>query len=80
MVNENPVVHFEMPGPDGSVLTRFYAALFGWAMNEGQLRGWPICSLLRPQAPVSLAPSARRTPLLIRPSSSTLRSTTPPTT
>jgi predicted enzyme related to lactoylglutathione lyase len=30
----NPVVHFEMSGPDGAALARFYADLFGWHTRE----------------------------------------------
>ena len=29
----NPVVHFEVNGPDGSALEKFYCELFGWAMQ-----------------------------------------------
>lgn len=29
----NPVVHFEITGPDGGVLQRFYAEAFGWTVN-----------------------------------------------
>jgi predicted enzyme related to lactoylglutathione lyase len=30
----NPVVHFEMNGPDGGALARFYSELFGWHVQE----------------------------------------------
>lgn len=30
----NRVVHFEMNGPDGEALQRFYADLFGWGMRK----------------------------------------------
>ena len=30
----NRVVHFEMTGPDGAALARFYAELFGWHTQE----------------------------------------------
>lgn len=36
----NPVVHFEILGPDGTELTEYYRALFGWPMHTGQLPGW----------------------------------------
>ena len=29
----NPVVHFEIVGPDGDQLQRFYAEMFGWTIN-----------------------------------------------
>ncbi|MCZ6619094.1 MAG: VOC family protein [Gammaproteobacteria bacterium] len=29
----NPVVHFEILGPDGEQLQRFYAEMFGWTIN-----------------------------------------------
>ncbi len=31
---EKPVVHFEIMGPDGSVMKEFYEALFGWKTEE----------------------------------------------
>jgi len=43
----NPVVHFEILGPDGSALTEFYRGLFGWQLHEGELPGWPHYALLR---------------------------------
>ncbi len=45
---ENPVVHFEILGPDGASLVRFYRELFGWQLREGQLPGWPVYGLLQP--------------------------------
>lgn len=30
----NPVVHFEVNGPDGQVLAAFYSQLFGWHVQE----------------------------------------------
>lgn len=30
----NPVVHFEVVGPDGPALERFYAELFGWGVSS----------------------------------------------
>ncbi len=38
---ENPVVHFEIMGPDGPALRSFYEELFGWQLRgpDGQLRG-----------------------------------------
>ncbi len=29
----NPVVHFEILGPDGDQLQRFYGEMFGWTVN-----------------------------------------------
>ncbi len=29
----NPVVHFEILGPDGDQLQRFYGEMFGWTIN-----------------------------------------------
>lgn len=29
----NPVVHFEIVGPDGEALQRFYGETFGWTIN-----------------------------------------------
>ena len=37
----NPVVHFEILGPDGAELIDYYRELFGWPMRPGQLPGWP---------------------------------------
>ena len=30
----NPVVHFEIAGPDGLVLQQFYRDLFGWKIDS----------------------------------------------
>lgn len=43
----NPVVHFEILGPNGPGLIDFYRRLFGWELHEGQLTGWPHYGLLR---------------------------------
>jgi uncharacterized protein len=42
----NPVVHFEILGPDGAELIRFYRGLFGWPLQDGQLPGWPHYGLM----------------------------------
>ncbi len=46
----NPVVHFEILGPDGRALSNFYHQLFGWELRGGQLPGWPHYGLLQPGA------------------------------
>jgi uncharacterized protein len=38
---QNPVVHFEILGSDGTQLIDFYRELFGWPIEDGQLPGWP---------------------------------------
>jgi len=38
----NPVVHFEMNGPDGGALARFYSELFGWHTQEVPNAGYWI--------------------------------------
>ena len=43
----NPVVHFEILGPDGTALAEFYRRLFGWQLSDGRLPGWPHYALLR---------------------------------
>jgi len=43
----NPVVHFEILGPDGSALAEFYRGLFGWQLHDGALPGWAHYALLR---------------------------------
>lgn len=35
----NPVVHFEIAGPDGAALQRYYAELFGWQIFETEGAG-----------------------------------------
>ena len=30
----NPIVHFEISGRDGEVLSEFYSSLFGWNIND----------------------------------------------
>ena len=30
----DPVVHFEIAGPDGPALQQFYRDLFGWKIDE----------------------------------------------
>lgn len=44
---ENPVVHFEILGPDGPALTAVYRKLFGRRLHDGQLPGWSTYALLR---------------------------------
>jgi uncharacterized protein len=44
----NPVVHFEILGPDGPALIEFYRSLFGWQLQDRPLPGWPHYALLRP--------------------------------
>jgi len=44
----NPVVHFEILGPDGPALSGFYRELFGWVLRDGRLPGWPHYGLLQP--------------------------------
>ncbi len=46
----NPVVHFEILGPDGPALSSFYNQLFGWELRGGQLPGWPYYGMLQPGA------------------------------
>lgn len=43
----NPVVHFEILGPDGPALIEFYRNLFGWQLQDRPLPGWPHYALLR---------------------------------
>lgn len=40
-MQSDPVVHFEILGPDGPALTSFYGELFGWRMQAGALPGYP---------------------------------------
>jgi predicted enzyme related to lactoylglutathione lyase len=35
-----PVIHFEVMGADAEKLRRFYAALFGWAIDTGNTLGY----------------------------------------
>jgi uncharacterized protein len=44
----NPVVHFEILGSDGGALIAFYRDLFGWAMEEHVLPGWPSYAIMEP--------------------------------
>ena len=37
-----PVAHFEVMGKDGERLRRFYAELFGWAIDAGNPLGYGI--------------------------------------
>src|SRR5919198_2837710 len=39
---DNPVVHFELNGPDPAGLARFYADLFGWRIQETPGGYWLI--------------------------------------
>ncbi|HUO38669.1 MAG TPA: VOC family protein, partial [Mycobacterium sp.] len=43
----NPVVHFEILGPNGPALIEFYRDLFGWQLQDRPLSGWPHYALLR---------------------------------
>jgi uncharacterized protein len=44
---KNPVVHFEILGPDGAKLIDFYRALFEWPIADNQLPGWPHYGFLK---------------------------------
>ena len=38
----NPVVHFEINGPDGAALQRFYAEVFDWTVNTDNPMGYGL--------------------------------------
>jgi predicted enzyme related to lactoylglutathione lyase len=37
---DNPVVHFEITGPDGPHLRGFYKELFGWQLRQVPMPGY----------------------------------------
>jgi uncharacterized protein len=45
---DNPVVHFEILGTDGAKLIDFYRGLFGWALQDNPLPGWPSYAIMEP--------------------------------
>lgn len=53
VVVTNPVVHFEILGPDGASLIEFYRDLFGWQLQDRPLPGWPHYGLLQAQAGIA---------------------------
>jgi uncharacterized protein len=50
VVVTNPVIHFEILGPDGASLIEFYRDLFGWQLQNQSLPGWPHYGQLHAQA------------------------------
>ncbi len=38
----NPVVHFEIHGPDGQGLAEFYSGVFGWNVNADNAVGYGV--------------------------------------
>jgi predicted enzyme related to lactoylglutathione lyase len=38
----DPVVHFEIAGPDGAALQSFYADIFGWSIDASNPMGYGI--------------------------------------
>jgi hypothetical protein len=49
----NPVVHFEILGPNGPALIEFYRDLFGWQLQDQPLPGWPHYAFLRSEAGIA---------------------------
>jgi uncharacterized protein len=45
---DNPVVHFEILGTDGSQLIDFYRDVFGWPLQNTPLPGWPSYAIMQP--------------------------------
>jgi uncharacterized protein len=45
---DNPVVHFEILGTDGSPLIEFYRDVFGWPLQNNPLPGWPSYAIMQP--------------------------------
>lgn len=45
---DNPVVHFEILGSDGTKLIDFYRAVFGWPLQDNPLPGWPSYAIMEP--------------------------------
>jgi uncharacterized protein len=45
---DNPVVHFEILGRDGSELIDFYRDVFGWPLQSHTLPGWPSYAIMEP--------------------------------
>jgi predicted enzyme related to lactoylglutathione lyase len=50
---KNPVVHFEILGPDGAKLIDFYRVLFGWPIVDNQLPGWPHYGFMKAERGMS---------------------------
>jgi uncharacterized protein len=46
---DNPVVHFEILGSDGTALIGFYRDVFGWPLQDTPLPGWPSYAIMEPE-------------------------------
>jgi uncharacterized protein len=45
---EHPVVHFEILGPDGPALQRYYTELFGWQIDSNNPPNYGIVTPIAP--------------------------------
>jgi uncharacterized protein len=41
-VSSHPIVHIEIPASDLKEVSRFYADVFGWQIDEASMEGYPM--------------------------------------
>jgi uncharacterized protein len=41
-VSSHPIVHIELPASDLKEISRFYAAVFGWQIDETSMESYPM--------------------------------------
>ena len=76
----NPVVHFEILGTDGTALIEFYRGLFDWPVDKQALPGWPDYGIIEAPGQGLAEQSAPLMPRAVPLSSSMSRSMIPPLT
>ena len=54
---EHPVVHFEILGPDGAALQKYYADLFGWQIDSNNPANYGIVTPIAPGIGGGVSPS-----------------------
>ncbi len=53
----HPVVHFEILGPDGAALQKYYADLFGWEINADNPQNYGMVTGITPGIGGGVGPS-----------------------
>ncbi|HEX3333330.1 MAG TPA: VOC family protein [Acidimicrobiales bacterium] len=60
----HPVVHFEILGPDGAALQKYYADLFGWEINADNPANYGMVTGIAPGIGGGVGPNQDGTPLV----------------
>lgn len=60
----HPVVHFEILGPDGAALQKYYADLFGWEINTDNPANYGMVTSIDPGIGGGVGPNQDGKPLV----------------